>query len=128
MFSDTLEKHADMLETGANLVLSVEATNEGDQVKFLARGVQTADSVVADAGALGLRVFLNDASAFESVKARLGAPVAGRSRTASPVHLALFHPDLPGEVEIRLPDRYDLNPALRGAIKNAQGVTAIEDF
>ena len=44
IFSDTLEATRDELEIGANVVLSVEATVESDQLKLLARAVLPIDA------------------------------------------------------------------------------------
>ncbi len=40
VFSDTLEAARDYLETGANVVLTVEATMESEQLKLLARSIR----------------------------------------------------------------------------------------
>ncbi|HBN31257.1 MAG TPA: DNA polymerase III subunit alpha, partial [Rhodobacteraceae bacterium] len=55
MFSEPLEKYRDLLTAGANVVIAVEASLEGDQLKLLARSVQPVDGAVADAAAMGLR-------------------------------------------------------------------------
>jgi len=129
IFSDTLEKYRDLLVPGENVVLSVEANLEAEQLKLLARGVQTVDRAVEDAAAMGLRVFLNNAEAISSVKTRLEAATknAGR-RGRGPVHLVLSHPDLPGEVEVALKQEYTLNPQIKGAIKHVPGVQLVEEF
>ncbi|MEO1423078.1 MAG: DNA polymerase III subunit alpha [Pseudomonadota bacterium] len=127
VFSDTLEAAGDLFDTGQNVVLSVEATLESDQLKLLARSVQPVDASVADAASAGLKIYVNDETALTSIAARLGDP-AGPKRGRGPVNLVLMHPDLPGEVEIKLPDQYPLTPQIKGAIKAAPGVVFVEDF
>ncbi len=129
VFSDTLEKFRDLLEAGQNVVLSVKAELEADQLKLLAQGVQAVDASVADAATMGLKIYVNDELAVGSIATRLeevskGAGMRGRG----PVHLVLVHPDLPGEVEIALKDEYPLNPQVKGALKHIQGVQMVEEF
>ena len=50
---------ARFLETGSQVVMTVEATMEADQLKLLGRSVAPIDAVVADAGGAGLRVFID---------------------------------------------------------------------
>ncbi|WP_118137246.1 DNA polymerase III subunit alpha [Oceanicella sp. SM1341] len=128
VFSDTLEQAREFLEPGSNVVLTVEAEPQGDQLKLLARAAQPVDTAVADAAAAGLRIFVNEAAAVESIRARLGDAGKGSARGRGPVHLVLVHPDLPGEVEIALKETYPVSPQIRGAIKHAPGVMHVEEF
>jgi len=129
VFSDTLEKFRDLLEPGQNIVLSVKAELEADQLKLLAQGVQAVDASVADAAAMGLKIFVNDEVAVGSIATRLEEVSKGAGpRGRGPVHLVLIHPELPGEVEIALKDEYPLNPQVKGALKHIQGVQLVEEF
>ena len=129
VFSDTLEKFRDLLEPGQNVVLSVKAELEADQLKLLAQGVQAVDGAVADAAAMGLKIYVNDQVAVGSIATRLDEVSKGAGpRGRGPVHLVLIHPDLPGEVEIALKDEYPLNPQVKGALKHIQGVQLVEEF
>ncbi len=129
VFSDTLEKFRDLLEPGQNVVLSVKADMEADQLKLLAQAVQPVDGAVADAAAMGLKIFVNDEKAVDSIATRLieVSKDAG-PRGRGPVHLVLTHPELPGEVEMALPNEYPLNPQVKGALKHIQGVQMVEEF
>jgi DNA polymerase-3 subunit alpha len=129
VFSDTLEKFREYLEAGQNVVLSVKAELEADQLKLLAQAVQPVDASVADAAAMGLKIFVNDEKAVGSISTRLEevSKDAG-PRGRGPVHLVLMHPELPGEVEMALPDEYPLNPQVKGALKHIQGVQMVEEF
>jgi len=129
VFSDTLEKFRDLLEPGQNVVLSVKAELEADQLKLLAQAVQAVDASVADAATMGLKIFVNDQAAVGSIATRLDEVSKGAGpRGRGPVHLLLIHPDLPGEVEIALKDEYPLNPQVKGALKHIQGVQLVEEF
>ena len=129
VFSDTLEKFRDNLVAGENVVLTVEATMEADQLKLLCRGAQPVDAAVADAAAMGLKVYIGDEGAIGSVAMRLEeANKGGNPRARGPVHLVLMHPELPGEVEIALKQSYVLNPQIKGALKHVAGVQMVEEF
>lgn len=128
IFSDTFETARDYLDAGSNVVLSVEATMEAEQLKLIARSVTPIDTVVADADSMGLRVFVNDVAAVASVAALLGRATADtKSRARGPVQLCLMASDLPGEVEIALGDQFHVNPQIKGALKSLGGVVTVED-
>jgi len=128
VFSDTLEAARDQLETGRNVVLTVEATAEADQLKLLARAVQPIDMVVADAGQTGLKIFVGSDTAPPAI-----ASVLERSKGESamrgkgPISLCLMAPDLPGEVEVALEGEFPVNPQIKGALKSLPGVIAVEE-
>ncbi|MGB8624407.1 MAG: DNA polymerase III subunit alpha, partial [Paracoccaceae bacterium] len=127
LFSDVLEASRDNLETGCNVVLTVEATMESEQLKLLARTVQPIDSVVADAGAMGLKIFVDEAAAISAVAGlldRAGGESGPRGR--GPVQFCLMDPGLPGEVEMALGE-FPVNPQIKGAIKSLPGVMQVEE-
>jgi DNA polymerase-3 subunit alpha len=125
VFSDTLARARDLLEPGRNVVLSVDVETEGDQPKLLCRGVAPVAEVVADASAAGLRIHVDGAAALESVSRRLRM---GEGRGAAPVEIVLWSDALDAEIELALPGRWPVDPALRGAIKAAPGVRDVEEF
>ncbi len=131
VFSDTLETARGHLETGNNVVLTVEANMEADQLKLLARSVSPIDTVAADAGAMGLRIFVDEPAAVTSVAALLERATAeAKSRARGPVQLCLMAPDMPGhiqEVEVALGERFHVNPQIKGALKSLVGVVMVED-
>jgi len=129
LFSDTLEKCREYLETGSKVVITAEATLEADQLKLLGRSVVPIDAAVAQAGSEGLLVFIEDVQAVDTVanvlkdvaKAALGA---GRG----PVRFCLMDPDLPGEVDMDLGGDFAINPQIKGAIKSLEGVLSVEEL
>ena len=128
MFSDVLEASREHLDSGSNVVLTVEATFEGDQLKLLARGVQPIDGAVADAGGSGLRVFIEEPTAVPGIaglleRAKGEAKLKGRC----PVQLCLLDADLPGEVEVLLGEDFPVNPQIKGALKSLEGVVMVEE-
>ncbi|MBD3676796.1 MAG: DNA polymerase III subunit alpha [Rhodobacteraceae bacterium] len=129
VFSDTLEAARDNLDTGSNVVLTVEATMESEQLKLLARAVTPIDTVAADAGAMGLKVFVEAPEAVFSVKnllERMGDEKATRGK--GPITFCIADRDTGTEWDVT-PDRdFPLNPQIKGAIKSLGGVLMVEDI
>lgn len=126
VFSDTLEAARDQLEVGANVVLTVEANMEGEQLKLLARSVAPIDQVAADAGGMELKIFLETPDAAMSVKSLLERMAEGPRPTGS-LTFCVADDRTGNEVEIS-PDRhFALNPQIKGALKSLPGVLTVEE-
>ncbi len=124
VFSDTLESARDVLEPGQSVVLTVEATLEGDTLKLLARGAQAIDAAAAAAGQTAMRIHIDRAEAAASV-ASLLARLSGAARAS----VTICVPDAEGrEIDLALPHPFAVTPQARGAIKAIGGVVAIEDL
>ncbi|QFS84200.1 DNA polymerase III subunit alpha [Roseivivax sp. THAF40] len=129
LFSETLEKSREHLETGAKVVITVEATMESDQLKLLGRSVSLADPLIAKAGASGLRIYVEDRAAIPQIASVLSRasdqlPKANRG----PVHLCLSAQGLPGDVEIDLDEAFPVTPEIKGAIKSLTGIMDVVEF
>jgi DNA polymerase-3 subunit alpha len=121
VMSEVLRMHRDLLEPGRQIVIKARAKANDGEVRFYGDDVRPLDRVVEQAAA-GLRVHVSP-QLFdpEAIRARLEPQPSG----AEVMVVAAF----PGgrEVELKLPGRYRLDPAVRGAIKVAPGVAALED-
>ncbi len=128
LFSETLEKSRDFLEAGEKVVITAEATMEADQLKLLGRSVAPIDAVVADAGAVGLRIFVEDQAAIRAV-ADVLSDAQDRIRNAGrgPIRFCLMNPGLPGEVEVDAGREFPVNPQIKGAIRSLPGVVEVEE-
>ncbi|MGJ8585263.1 MAG: DNA polymerase III subunit alpha [Marinosulfonomonas sp.] len=127
VFSDTLEAARDCLKTGENVVLTVEATMEADQLKLLARGISPIDSVTADAGGMGLKVFIEEEQAIFSVKSVLDR-MATENRAKGPIAFCIADRATGAEYDIMPDAEFALTPQIKGAIKSLGGVLAVEDM
>ncbi|MBM2575099.1 DNA polymerase III subunit alpha [Jannaschia sp. Os4] len=127
VFADVLEKHRDALEPGAKVVLQIEATSEAGQLKLLARGVTPMDDVIDRAAPAGLRVFLSDRETLPALSGLLDRLRAEPARVRGPLRLCLMDDDLPGEVELELPDPYPVGPAVKGALRSLKGVAEVQE-
>ncbi len=129
LFSETLEKAQDHLVTGEKVIVTAEATMEAEQLKLLARSVAPIDTVVADVGGMGLRVYINDAGAIGSIATVLeGAGTAVRGAGRGPIQLCLSGADLKGEIDVDLGEDFPVNPQIKGAIKSLGGVLEVEEI
>ncbi len=129
MFSDTLEKARDFLESGSKVVVQVEATLESDQLKLLGRAVTPIDNAVAQVGATGLKIFVEDQMAVPSVAGVLaGLPETVKNGAKGPITFCLMDPALPGEVELDLGDQFPVSPQVKSALKSLEGVLMVEEL
>jgi DNA polymerase-3 subunit alpha len=128
LFSEALEKSRDHLETGAKVVVTAEASMEADQLKLLGRSIAPADIAVADAGAVGLKIYVDT----PAVIATVAQVISDASKTITsgpkgPIFFTLLHPELPGEVQMDTGAEFPMNPQIKGAIKSLSGVLQVED-
>jgi DNA polymerase III subunit alpha len=121
---EQLRRCRDALETGAAVLVKVRAKAADGEVRYFGDDVSPLARVIDDAAA-GLRVHLSSRAAdAEALKARLD-----RVRTDDRGGEVWLIAGLEGrrEVEIRLPGRYRLDAAVRGALKTAPGVVLLEE-
>jgi len=119
LFQEGLSQFRDLLEKGADVLVTLQAAVEGEDVRARIVNVER----LADAAAKvqkGLRVFVRDETPLDSIERRLSARGDGE------VSLVVILGPKDGEVEIRLPGRYAVSAAVAGALKAAPGVVAVE--
>ncbi|MFN5081709.1 MAG: DNA polymerase III subunit alpha [Brevundimonas sp.] len=121
---DALRRCRDLLEPGASVLVKVRAKAADGEVRFFGDDVSCMDTVLDDTGA-SLRVHVSARGTDpDSIRARLErAKAEAKGGTVSLVASL----DGRREVELRLPGRYRLDGALRGALKAAPGVLMLED-
>ena len=128
VFSDTLEAARDHLEPGLAVVLTVEATLEGETLKLLARGAQPIDMATADAGGSGLRVHLETADAVTSVALLLQRMAAEmKTRSKGRVSFCVADRASGAEIEVSTGQDFPINPLIKGALKSLPGVVLVEE-
>ncbi|MFN3931372.1 MAG: DNA polymerase III subunit alpha [Brevundimonas sp.] len=121
---EQLRKCREVLEVGASIMVRVRAKSADGEVRFFGDDASRLDTLIDD-GQMGLRIHVSSKSADpEALKARLDrARAEGKGGEVSLVASL----DGRREVELKLPGRYRLDGALRGALKSAPGVVLLED-
>ena len=119
IFQEGLDQYRDLLEKGAAVLVTLNATYEGDDVRARIVHVEPLETAAARVQK-GLRIFLRDASPLPSIAQRLEARGEGE------VHLVLMLGHERGEVEMRLPGRFQVSSQIAGALKAVPGVVAVE--
>ena len=128
MFCDDFEATRQVFEQTNQVVMTLEARFNEGQFDPMGRSVAPMDGIVADAGAAGLRIFVDDPAAIvqvDNVLSRAAETVRGVGR--GPIHFCLLNPDLPGEVEIDTGVEYPVNPQIKGAIRSLAGVLEVQE-
>ena len=128
MFPKDFDQVRAVFDQTTRVVMQIEAKFEDGQFDPVARGVVPIEGVVEDAGSAGLRVFVDELGAVDTVADilnRAAAEAKGRGR--GPVSFCLMDPTLPGEVEMDLSAEYPVTPKLKQAIKSLSGVLDVEE-
>ncbi|MDB5482190.1 MAG: polymerase subunit alpha, partial [Caulobacteraceae bacterium] len=121
--AEVLRRCRDLLEPGRSIVLTVRAKAADGEVRFFGDDAEPLDRAIEKV-ASGLRIHLSPAIAeIEALKARLKPVPSGGGPV---VFVAAFSGGR--EVEMRLPGRFQLDAAVRGALKVAPGVAFVEDL
>ncbi len=119
LFQEGLNQFRDLLEKGSDVLVTLQANVEGEDVRARIVNVERLNDAAAKVHK-GLRIFVRDEAPLDSIEARLKAPGDGE------VSLVVILGPKEGEVEIRLPGRYAVNSAIAGALKTVPGVVAVE--
>ncbi len=118
---EVLRRCRDLLEPGRAIILRVRAKASDGEVRFFADDAEPLERAIEKVAA-GLRIHLSPSiTEIEVLKARLKPQASG----GPVIFVAAFAGGR--EVEMRLPGRYQLDPAMRGALKIAPGVAFLED-
>jgi DNA polymerase III subunit alpha len=119
LFQEGLNQYRDMLEKGADILVTLQGAVEGEDVRARITHVEA----LAEAAARnqkGLRVFLRDETPLPSIAERLRAKGEGE------VSLVVMLGKAEGEVEIKLPGKFAVSAAIAGSLKAVEGVVAVE--
>jgi DNA polymerase-3 subunit alpha len=119
LFQEGLTQYRDLLEKGANLLVTLQGNLEGEDVR--AR-ILTAEPLDAAASRMqkGLRVTIRDENPVPLIAARL------QKRGEGEVSLILLTGGK--EVEIKLPGKFDVSVEIAAALKSMPGIAAVEHF
>ena len=121
---ESLRNARELLEPGKCVGLRIRAKARDGEVRFFGDGCEPIDRAIENAVA-GLRVHIAPRSAeIDALKKRLEGSANSRGG-----EVILVAPVEGGrEVEVKLPGRFTLDNAVRGALKTAPGVVFVEDL
>jgi len=121
MFSEVLAASRDLLESGAPLLLTLDAQMDQERVRLLATRVDPLEKALA-LKLKNLRLQVNGALPIEELRHLLAEDGRGNGRimlsTRSNGHC----------VDISLPARYAIQPKTLSALKNLPGITEIREI
>ncbi len=121
-FSEVLAQGGQFLEPGRAVIISAATKWDGDDLKLQIVGVQGLDEAAAQTGA-GLRIFIDNPKPLPGIAERVkGQNGRGLISLVFPVENGAR------EVEVELPGRYAVTPALRGALRVINGVQEVEEI
>ena len=123
-FSEVLNGAREILQVGALVVASVTINREDGDLRLLVESLRPVDDVVANTEA-GLRIFLEKPEACAGLRGRLDDVEQPKHKRGGEVSLVIMTPER--EVEMRLPNKYAINPRVAGAIKAVPGVLHVEE-
>jgi len=119
MFEESLLEYRDLLEKGADVIVTLNARLEGEDVRASISRVENLAEAAARSHK-GLRVFVRDETPLPSIAERLKARGEGQ------IKLVVILGPGEEEVEIELPGRFAVTGALAGALKAVAGVVQVE--
>ena len=121
---ESLRRCRDALEPGKSVVIKVRAKASDGDVRFFGDEAEPLERAIAGATA-GLRVHISPASAdMEGLRRRL-RPAEGPNSGGDVILVCGVGGGR--EVELKLPGRFSLDQAVRGALKTAPGVAFLEE-
>ena len=122
VFSELLASAGELLEPGTSVLVMVEARAEGENLRLTAQTIQALDQVAAQQAA-SLQVWVEGPEPVRELRRILGTGANGKASVSIVVR--------PGpaarEVEIALPGKFALTPAVREAIARTHGVAALRE-
>ena len=129
LFPDDADAVRGVFDKSNQVVMTLEAKFNEGQFDPVGRSVAPIDAVVADAGASGLRIMIDEPNAVQTV-ADLLAHAAQAAVTAGkgPVYFRLFNPTLPGEVDLDTGMEFPVTPQIKGALRSLDGVLDVEEI
>ena len=129
LFSEVLEKSRYNLESGARIILTAEASFEGEQLKLLCRSIANIDEAISTDTSHGIKIFVEDKKVLPSIISVLDQASENKKIVSKgPIHLCLIDSGLPGEVELDTGLNCDTSPQIRGAIKSLDGVLDVQEI
>ncbi len=126
LFQEALNQFRDRLEKGALVIVSLQATLEGEDVRARIVEIEPLEAAVAQRQR-GMRIFLRDAHAIDHVAEGLASKRGVEAGSAAgDVSIVVMLGPKRGEIEVKLPGKFSMSAAASGAIRAIPGIVAVE--
>ncbi|NIY80570.1 DNA polymerase III subunit alpha [Celeribacter sp. HF31] len=123
------EPSYEIFEKHDKLVMTLEGRFNDGQFDPMIRSVAPMDTIVADAGGAGLKIYCEDTSAVIQVGELLTRVTQeAKQPPKGAISFCIMAPDYPNEVDIDVPQPFVITPEVKGAIKSFDGVIMVEDM
>ncbi|WP_417280009.1 DNA polymerase III subunit alpha [Celeribacter sp.] len=123
------EPSYEIFEKHDKLVMTLEGRFNDGQFDPMIRSVAPMDTIVADAGGAGLKIYCEDTSAVIQVGELLTRVTQeAKQPPKGAISFCIMAPDYPNEVDIDVPQPFVITPEVKGAIKSFNGVIMVEDM
>ncbi|MGL4495993.1 MAG: DNA polymerase III subunit alpha [Beijerinckiaceae bacterium] len=119
LFAEKLGQYRDALDNGALVMLQVNASLDGDELRVRIQHVEPLDKITANQTA-SAKIYVRENCPIQSLLARLDKKGDGD------VTVVALVDNGKREVEVRLPGHYRLTPQISGALRSVQGVVSVE--
>ncbi len=119
LFQEGLVQYRDVLEKGSSVLVSLLGTSEGEDVRSRIAMAEPL-AVAANRIQKGLRIFVRDESPLPTIQKELAA------RGESEISLVLMLEENSREVEMKLPGKFLMTPAIAQSLQSVAGVVSVE--
>ncbi len=119
LFSEALAQYRDLLEPGNSVVITVAAEDRPEGINLRIQSVQLLED---EANRLqnSMRIFVRGPEPVSTLSSQLDNSGSGQ------VSIIVIRDDAEGEIEIELPDRYQVSSRIASAFRAVQGVVDVE--
>ncbi len=124
IFSEGLQAYRELLEPGRDVILVIQASLEGDEVRARIQTAEPLDEALSK-HRNDMRIFLRDAAPIGGIRERLRSR-RGEGRGDGEVSLILILESGQREVELKLPGRYPASAQIAGALRTVAGVVDVQ--
>jgi DNA polymerase-3 subunit alpha len=121
-FSEVLNRSRELLAEGKAVLVTADARMEGEALRLTATDVEALEKAANGAGG-GIRLWIKDIQAVAPVRDILAREGRGRGRVVLVPRIALGQ-----EVEVALPNGWNVGPRVLQAMKVLPGVSAVEEI
>jgi DNA polymerase-3 subunit alpha len=120
LFQETLNQHRDLFEKGSAVLITVQASAEGDEVRVRVVAAEALEAAACRIGK-GLQIRLRDDAPLTALAKTLDRRGDGE--------VSVLIPSDGGrsEVEIRLPGRFEISPAVAVSLRSLAGIASVEN-